>query len=131
MRERKWFFLSLILHKMSERKLILKEIVFLLLYLSIDNLIYMAYLILFLFSAKFCLCTQINCGVYKEIKRNHFISYILDDDRTVNITFHSSGSVTEIVEVFEAENTNEIEHQRFGWQSILENFKKYVERNNE
>ena len=28
MRERKWFFLSLILHKMSERKLILKEIVF-------------------------------------------------------------------------------------------------------
>ena len=28
MRERKWFFLSLILHKMSERKLILKEIIF-------------------------------------------------------------------------------------------------------
>ena len=28
MRERKGFFLSLILHKMSERKLILKEIVF-------------------------------------------------------------------------------------------------------
>jgi len=35
--------------------------------------------------------------------------------------------MTKIVETFEAENTNPIEMQQKGWQSILDNFKNYTE----
>ena len=34
-----------------------------------------------------------------------------------------------IVETFDPEQQNPIEMQRGGWQSILDNFKKYVESN--
>ena len=36
---------------------------------------------------------------------------------------------TKIVTTFEAESENSIEMQRDGWQSILDNFKKYTESN--
>ena len=68
-------------------------------------------------------------GVYDEVKTNELIAYTIGDGRKVKITFSSTGSETEIVETFEAEGTNPIEMQRGGWQSILDNFKKYVESN--
>jgi len=47
----------------------------------------------------------------------------------VKITFSSEGNAIKIVENFEAEKVNSIEIQRAGWQSILNNFKKYTETN--
>ncbi|MBZ9686989.1 SRPBCC family protein [Clostridium estertheticum] len=67
-------------------------------------------------------------GVYDKVKLNEIISYILDDGRKVKITFISQENNTKILEVFEAEKTNSIELQQKGWQNILDNFKKYIEK---
>jgi len=68
-------------------------------------------------------------GVYDEVKINQFIAYTMGDGRKVQVSFESGGGATSVTERFEAENTNTIEQQQFGWQSILDNFKKYVEGN--
>jgi uncharacterized protein YndB with AHSA1/START domain len=68
-------------------------------------------------------------GVYDEVKTNETIAFTMTDGRKVNVQFTPSGNATKIVESFEAENQNPVEMQRFGWQSILDNFKKYVETN--
>jgi hypothetical protein len=48
--------------------------------------------------------------------------------RRVEIHFEKiSDNETRITEIFEIENENSEELQRKGWQSILENFKKYSE----
>ena len=66
-------------------------------------------------------------GVYDKVKTNELIEYTLGDDRKVKIIFTKQGNTTQIVESFEAENTNSIELQKGGWQAILDNFKKYTE----
>jgi len=66
-------------------------------------------------------------GVYNKVKENELIEYKIDDGRKVKITFTGNGIETKIVETFEAESSNSIEMQRSGWQSILDNFKKYTE----
>lgn len=66
-------------------------------------------------------------GVYDEIAEFQLIRYTLDDNRKVTIEFNGSGNSTEIVETFEAETENSIELQQYGWQCILDNFKKYAE----
>ena len=66
-------------------------------------------------------------GVYDEVKLFENIAYILDDGRKVNIVFVGDEKKTEVTETFEAEDTNPIEMQQGGWQSILNNFKKYTE----
>ena len=66
-------------------------------------------------------------GVYTEVVPHQRISYKLGDEREVNISFKELGHTTEIIETFDAENQNSIELQRGGWQSILNNFKKYTE----
>jgi uncharacterized protein YndB with AHSA1/START domain len=66
-------------------------------------------------------------GLYDEIKTNELIAYTIGDERKVKIIFISSGNTTQIVETFEAEGTNPIEMQKGGWQSILDNFKRYAE----
>jgi len=45
----------------------------------------------------------------------------------VKIVFNRNGDHCEVVETFEAETENSVELQREGWQSIMNNFKKYVE----
>ena len=66
-------------------------------------------------------------GVYDEVKTNELIVYTIGDGRQVHIAFDSNGNETTVTERFAAENTHTIEQQQFGWQSILSNFKKYVE----
>lgn len=66
-------------------------------------------------------------GKYTKVMKNELIEEILDDDRTVSITFSENGNKAVLTEVFEAETRNPVEMQRFGWQAILNNFKKYVE----
>jgi len=68
-------------------------------------------------------------GTYTEILEYKLIKYIMDDGRMASVDFITIGKTVEIVETFEAENQNPIEMQRDGWQAILNNFKKYVEKN--
>ena len=51
----------------------------------------------------------------------------MSDGRKVEIEFTETNGEVKLSESFEAEGTNSDEMQRSGWQSILENFKKYVE----
>ncbi|MHC1683103.1 MAG: SRPBCC family protein [Clostridiaceae bacterium] len=67
-------------------------------------------------------------GTYDEMKLHQVISYTLGDERKVKIIFESKENNTEITETFEAEEENPIELQQTGWQAILDNFKKYVEK---
>lgn len=66
-------------------------------------------------------------GEYENIKTNELIEICLGDGRKVSINFKFVDGKTKIIETFEAEDTNTIELQEFGWQSILNNFKKYTE----
>lgn len=70
-------------------------------------------------------------GTYDDVVPHQRIGSTLGDGRKVEVSFSDNGDTTHIVEAFEAESTNPIDLQRFGWQSILNNFKKYVENNAE
>lgn len=66
-------------------------------------------------------------GTYDEIKLNELIAYTIEGGRKVRIVFAPLGNYTLVTESFEPENENSEEMQKNGWQSILDNFKKYVE----
>ena len=66
-------------------------------------------------------------GKYDKIEQYKLIESTLDDDRKVRVSFISKGNETMITEIFEAEQENTIELQQAGWQSIVDNFKKYAE----
>ncbi|GIV46271.1 MAG: activator of HSP90 ATPase [Ignavibacterium sp.] len=66
-------------------------------------------------------------GIYTEVREFEKIKYKLGDNREVEITFQSENNFTIITETFDAENVFSLEQQRQGWQSILNNFKVYVE----
>jgi uncharacterized protein YndB with AHSA1/START domain len=66
-------------------------------------------------------------GIYDEINLHETIAYTLGDERKVSITFHGEDNKTKVIEAFDAENTNSLEMQKSGWQSILDHFKNYVE----
>lgn len=66
-------------------------------------------------------------GVYEAVEINKLIQYVMTDGRNVRIDFKEIGNKIEITELFEAEEQHPIDFQRDGWQSILDNFKKYTE----
>lgn len=68
-------------------------------------------------------------GTYDEVSLQERISYTLGDGRKVDIRFTQEGDKVLVTESFETENVHPIEMQRMGWQSILDNFKKYTESN--
>lgn len=68
-------------------------------------------------------------GVYNAVTTNEYIEYTLGDGRKVKINFTAGEDKTNVKESFEAETQNSVEMQRGGWQAILDNFKKYVEKN--
>jgi len=68
-------------------------------------------------------------GVYDTIRPKEYIEYTIGDGRKVKVIFTAQGKNTKLTETFEAETTNSPEMQRGGWQSILDNFKKYTEAN--
>jgi uncharacterized protein YndB with AHSA1/START domain len=51
----------------------------------------------------------------------------MDSDRRVRVTFESQGDNTVVTETFDPEDENPEALQKRGWQSILNNFKGYVE----
>ncbi len=66
-------------------------------------------------------------GVYETIIPQKHISYSLGDSRKVSIDFAGENNKTRVVETFDAEESNSVELQRYGWQAILDNFKKVAE----
>jgi uncharacterized protein YndB with AHSA1/START domain len=66
-------------------------------------------------------------GKYEKIEPLSRIVYVLDDGRTVDISFESHKDGTDVSIEFDAEGENSIDMQKQGWQAILDNFKKYVE----
>jgi uncharacterized protein YndB with AHSA1/START domain len=76
-------------------------------------------------------------GFYTEIVKEKLIRYTMnvlenqskEDGRKVEILFESISSVESRITVsFEPEDENPREMQQGGWQSILNNFKKYTEQ---
>jgi uncharacterized protein YndB with AHSA1/START domain len=67
-------------------------------------------------------------GTYLKIDKPGFLSYDMDDGRTIEVTFTEKDGVTEIIEKFEPESIHSRALQQQGWQSILDNFKRYAEK---
>lgn len=68
-------------------------------------------------------------GIYTEVLPQERIGYVMDDGRKVTVAFADKDGGTEVTETFDPETENTIELQRHGWQAILENFRKYTEKN--
>ena len=72
-------------------------------------------------------------GIYTTVEQNKLIEYDMDKApneeaaRHVKVEFSETPEGTKITETFDPENENTEEMQKNGWQSILNNFKKYVE----
>lgn len=69
-------------------------------------------------------------AIYNEIVNGEKFTYTMTDNRVVHVTFKElDNNQTEVKVIFDAETENPVEMQRQGWQSILDNFKKYTEQN--
>lgn len=68
-------------------------------------------------------------GIYDEVRQYELIVYTLSDGRKVRISFDQDDKSTVITENFEAEEENPLKLQQSGWQSILNSFKNYAEKN--
>lgn len=66
-------------------------------------------------------------GTYSKVVPKEIMEYALGD-RVVSVEFSGTSSGTKVVVIFDAETQNSAEKQRYGWQCILDNFKKHVER---
>jgi uncharacterized protein YndB with AHSA1/START domain len=67
-------------------------------------------------------------GTYTEVLNHQKIAYTLDDGRKVEVHFVANEEGTLLTELFEAEQVNPRERQQFGWQYILDNFKRHCEQ---
>jgi uncharacterized protein YndB with AHSA1/START domain len=67
-------------------------------------------------------------GIYTEVVPLKRFVYTIEDGRKVTVKFDVLDHHVIVTENFEPENIHSTELQRGGWQSILDNFKKYLER---
>ena len=67
-------------------------------------------------------------AVYTEINVGKSFTYVFYG-RTATVEFAEENGATAVTVTFDPETENAIELQRQGWQSILDNFKKYTEAN--
>ncbi len=68
-------------------------------------------------------------AIYDEVVPGEKFTYTMTDGRQAAVDFKKRGDKTEVIVTFDPENENPIEMQKGGWQSILDNFKKYAEAN--
>lgn len=69
-------------------------------------------------------------GTYQKVELVKYIEYTIEDGRKVMVMFeHTDSGITRITEKFDPEKIHSEELQRKGWQSILNQFKKYAESN--
>lgn len=66
-------------------------------------------------------------GVFIKVAPRQSLHFELGDKRQVAIEFTQTANGTRVVESFDAEDEHSAEQQKQGWQSILNNFKTYVE----
>jgi len=66
-------------------------------------------------------------GVYDNVVPMQEIRYTIGDGRKVTVLFSKLNAKSRIIETFETEKVNPVEKQEEGWQSILNNFKRYAE----
>ncbi len=65
-------------------------------------------------------------GTYTTIIDQKLIEYKFGD-RTAQVEFHPAPNGVVVRVIFDSEQTHSIEQQQQGWQSILNNFARYVE----
>ncbi len=68
-------------------------------------------------------------AVYDQIVPGEKFQYTMPDGRMVNVEFEKNGNSTNVKVLFDAESVNSLELQKGGWQTILDNYKKYAEKN--
>jgi uncharacterized protein YndB with AHSA1/START domain len=68
-------------------------------------------------------------ATYNNIVPGKSFNYTMLDGREVDVDFVPKEDKTDLKIVFDAESQNPVEMQKAGWQSILNNFKNYVESN--
>lgn len=66
-------------------------------------------------------------GIYTQVVDKKLIEYRMSDGRTVSVEFEAVDGGVRLRETFDAETEMDAELQRQGWQSILDNFARYVE----
>lgn len=69
-------------------------------------------------------------GTYTDIEEYKKIEFKMGDGRHVKVKFVDLEDGIKITESFEPEDVNPRDAQQGGWQSILDNFKKYAEKAN-
>ena len=67
-------------------------------------------------------------GTYTEVVDHERIAYTLDSGRKVLITFQTDGDATTVEEVVDREDSAGDAVEPAGWQTILDTFKAYCER---
>ena len=65
-------------------------------------------------------------GTYTNVQPHRLIESAFGD-RTLRVEFDVVPDGVTVRETFDAESTHPIEHQRAGWQAILDNFARHVE----
>lgn len=68
-------------------------------------------------------------AIYDEVIEHKTITYTMADGRQATTNFKKQNDTTTVTTTFDAETENSIDMQRNGWQAILENFKRHVEKN--
>jgi uncharacterized protein YndB with AHSA1/START domain len=66
-------------------------------------------------------------GTYTKIVDRKLIEYAFGD-RKAQVVFHEGPQGVTVRVSFDPETTHPVEMQRGGWQAILDNFKKHVEK---
>jgi len=66
-------------------------------------------------------------GTYTKIVAPKLIEYAFGD-RTAKVEFADAPNGVNVRVTFDAETTHPVEQQRGGWQAILDNFARYVEK---
>ena len=69
-------------------------------------------------------------GTYTRVVPYQAIEYRMSDGREVQSEFIDGADGVLVKSTFDAESENPAEMQRAGWQSILDNFSRYVEAKN-
>jgi uncharacterized protein YndB with AHSA1/START domain len=67
-------------------------------------------------------------GVYTRVVPNKIIDFRMSDGREVSVEFDDREDGVVVRETFDAESENSPEMQRAGWQAILDNFGRHVEK---
>lgn len=66
-------------------------------------------------------------GTYTNIMELELIEYVFGD-RTARVEFKENPSGVRVRVSFDSESTHSVEQQRDGWQAILDNFARHVEK---